>query len=283
MNQAMELAVVREALQSRLLVELMGNAMHKELVLKGGMAMRAVHGSVRYTKDIDLDADLKYSKGRVQGIVKRSIERAVSSGLIANAKVTEPKQTETTLRWKIVGTQPGSDAPLNLTVEVTRRATITNGHIIEVPLPAVYGGGAPGVKVRVLDSQAIAVTKVLALTDPKRMAPRDLYDLHVLIEAKVDDPTHLLLSLPEAGVRLPQAMAELWPKIEAMTYEQFKNDVIPYLPDNVAKAIDEDAFEDMRLQVGTSVEKWLKAATEASGTVLLLPTTPATKRPGAEP
>ena len=104
MNQSMELAVVREALQSRLLVELMGNAMHKELVLKGGMAMRAVHGSVRYTKDIDLDADLKYSKGRVQGIVKRSIERAVSSGLIANAKVTEPKQTETTLRWKIVGT-----------------------------------------------------------------------------------------------------------------------------------------------------------------------------------
>lgn len=282
MNQAMELAVVREALQSRLLVELMGNAMHKELVLKGGMAMRAVHGSVRYTKDIDLDADLKYSKGRVQGIVKRSIERAVSSGLIANAKVTEPKQTETTLRWKIVGTQPGSDAPLNLTVEVSRRATIANGHIIEVPLPAVYGGGAPGVKVQVLDSQAIAVTKVLALTDPKRMAPRDLYDLHVLIEAKVDDPTHLLLSLPEAGVRLPQAMAELWPKIEAMTYEQFKSDVIPYLPDNVAKAIDEDAFEDMRLQVGTSVEKWLKAATESSGTALL-PTTPATKRPGAEP
>lgn len=282
MNQAMELAVVREALQSRLLVELMGNAMHKELVLKGGMAMRAVHGSVRYTKDIDLDADLKYSKGRVQGIVKRSIDRAVSSGLIANAKVTEPKQTETTLRWKIVGTQPGSDAPLNLTVEVSRRATIANGHIIEVPLPAVYGGGAPGVKVQVLDSQAIAVTKVLALTDPKRMAPRDLYDLHVLIEAKVDDPTHLLLSLPEAGVRLPQAMAELWPKIEAMTYEQFKSDVIPYLPDNVAKAIDEDAFEDMRLQVGTSVEKWLKAATESSGTALL-PTTPTTKRPGAEP
>lgn len=282
MNQSMELAVVREALQSRLLVELMGNAMHKELVLKGGMAMRAVHGSVRYTKDIDLDADLKYSKGRVQGIVKRSIERAVSSGLIANAKVTEPKQTETTLRWKIVGTQPGSDAPLNLTVEVSRRATIANDHIIEVPLPAAYGGGAPGVKVQVLDSQAIAVTKVLALTDPKRMAPRDLYDLHVLIEAKVDDPTHLLLSLPEAGVRLPQAMAELWPKIEAMTYEQFKSDVIPYLPDNVAKAIDEDAFEDMRLQVGTSVEKWLKAATESSGTALL-PTTPTTKRLGAEP
>ena len=65
MDKTLGLAVVREALQSRLLVELMGNALHKELVLKGGMAMRAVHGSVRYTKDIDLDADLKFSKARI--------------------------------------------------------------------------------------------------------------------------------------------------------------------------------------------------------------------------
>jgi predicted nucleotidyltransferase component of viral defense system len=265
MNPLMDLAIVREALQSRLLVELMGNAMHKELVLKGGMAMRAVHGSVRYTKDIDLDADLKYSKERVRGIVKRSIERTVASGLITNAKVSEPKQTETTLRWKIVGTQPGSNAPLNLTVEVSRRATIANGHIIEVPLPIGYADGAANVKVQVLDSQAIAVTKVLALTDPNRQAPRDLFDLHVLIEAQVDDPTHLFVSLPNAKERLPRAIADLWPKIESMTYAQFINDVAPNLPDSVAKAINEDVFDDMRLKVGASVEKWLEAATKSRG------------------
>lgn len=262
MNQSLELAAVREALQSRLLVELMSNAMSRELVLKGGMAMRAVHGSVRYTKDIDLDADLKYSRERVHGIVRRSIERAVASGLIANAKVSEPKQTETTLRWKIVGNQPGSDAPMNLTVEVSRRATFSNGHVIQVPLPDEFVGGTPGVKVQVLDSEAIAVTKVLALTDPKRMAPRDLYDLHVLIQANVKEPAHLLASLPDASERLPQAMVELWPKIEAMTFEQFRNEVIPYLPAEVARAIDEDVFDDMRLEVGSNVEKWLKAASE---------------------
>ena len=288
MDPSMELAVVREALQSRLLVELMGNAMHKELVLKGGMAMRAVHGSVRYTKDIDLDADLKYPTERVRGIVKRSIKRAVASGLITNAKVSEPKQTETTLRWKIVGTQPGSNAPMNLTVEVSRRATLADGHIIEVPLPAIYAGGAAGVKIQVLDSQAIAVTKVLALTDPKRLAPRDLFDLHVLIEAQVDDPTRLFASLPNARVRLPRAIADLWPKLEAMTYAQFISDVIPNLPASVAKAIDEDAFDDMRLKVGASVEKWLKAAAEVPDLTLgieddLPPTTLAPKPRGVEP
>lgn len=287
MNPVMELAVVREALQSRLLVELMGNAMHKELVLKGGMAMRAVHGSVRYTKDIDLDADLKYSKERVRGIVKRSIERAVASGLITNAKVSEPKQTETTLRWKIVGTQPGSNAPMNLTVEVSRRATLADGHVIEVPLPSIYAGAA-GVKIQVLDSQAIAVTKVLALTDPKRLAPRDLFDLHVLIEAQVDDPACLLASLPDARERLPVAIAELWPKIEAMTYAQFVSDVVPSLPASVAKAVTEDAFDDMRLKVGASVEKWLKAAVDVSAPTLGAPgdspsTTLTMKPRGAKP
>lgn len=288
MNPLMELAVVREALQSRLLVELMGNAMHKELVLKGGMAMRVVHGSVRYTKDIDLDADLKHSKERVRGIVKRSIERTLTSGLIANAKVSEPKQTETTLRWKIVGTQPGSNAPMNLTVEVSRRATMAGGHIIEVPLPAAYAGGAADVKVQVLDSQAIALTKVLALTDPNRLAPRDLFDLHVLIEAQVNDPTRLFAGLPNARERLPRAIADLWPKIEAMTYAQFMSDVVPNLPDGVAKAIDEDAFDDMRLKVGASVEKWLRGATEVPVPALgmqddLPPATVVTKPRGIEP
>jgi predicted nucleotidyltransferase component of viral defense system len=260
MSDGLELAVVREALQSRILVELMSNAMHKELVLKGGMAMRTVHGSVRYTKDIDLDADMKHSKERVHGIVRRSIDRAVGAGLIMNAHVTEPKQSDTTMRWKIAGTQPGNGAAMNLTVEVSRRATVTQGHIMEVPLPAAYAGGVPGVTVQVLDSQAIAVTKVLALTDPHRIAPRDLYDLHVLIEARVEEPAALLASLPDAASRLPDAMRELWPKIESMQYAQFKSDVMPYLPAAVQASIDEAAFDDMRIQVGENVERWLKAA-----------------------
>jgi len=263
MIESMELSVVREALQARILVELMGNAMHKELVLKGGLAMRAVHGSTRFTKDIDLDADHKFSKERISGIVRRSIQRSMSAGLIDNAVVTEPKHTDTTLRWKIVGNQPGSNAPMNLTVEVSRRAALTHGHVIEVELPAAFGSGAAGVTVQVLDSQAIAVTKILALTDPKRMAPRDLYDLHILIDAQISDPTDLLARLPDAERVLRQSLEELWPKIEAMSFEQFNTDVIPFLPGAVASAIDQDAFDDMRLKVGSRVEKWLSAAADA--------------------
>ncbi|WP_442777298.1 nucleotidyl transferase AbiEii/AbiGii toxin family protein [Sphaerotilus montanus] len=215
MAEELELAWVREALQTRLLVELMSNAMHKELVLKGGIAMRAVHGSVRYTKDIDLDADERASKERIQGVVRRSIERAVSSGLIANATVTTPKQTDTTLRWKIAGTQPNSSAPMHLTVEVSRRPKLIEGHVVEVALDKAFNRTGRDVKIQVLDSQHIAVTKVLALTDPMRMAPRDLFDLNVLLEAGVKDPGPLLAQLSDAQLRLPLLMAELWPKCSA--------------------------------------------------------------------
>ncbi len=43
MSIFLENPVCREALQARLLVELMSNAIHKELVLKGGMAIRPNH------------------------------------------------------------------------------------------------------------------------------------------------------------------------------------------------------------------------------------------------
>lgn len=260
----LELALVREALQTRLLVELMSNAMHKELVLKGGMAMRAVHGSVRYTKDIDLDADERASKERIQGVVRRSIERAVSSGLIANALVTAPKQTDITLRWKITGTQPNSTAPMNLTVEDSRRPKLIEGHVVEVPLDKSFNQTGRDVRVQVLDSQHIAVTKVLALTDPMRMAPRDLFDLNVLLEAGVEDPGPLLAQMPDAKQRLPLIMAELWPKIEAMSYEQFRTEVVPYLPTEVGQAIDSEVFDAMRVDVGVAVEQWLQTAAAAS-------------------
>jgi len=251
-------SAVREALQARLLVELMGNAMHKELVLKGGLAMRAVHGSVRYTKDIDLDADLIHPKERIHGIVCRSITRTVSSGLIDNARVTEPKQTDTTMRWKINGNMPGSSAPMQLTVEISRRASLMSGHIIEVPMSEKYAPGGSGVKIQVLDSQAIAVTKIMALTDPRRMAPRDMYDLFVLIKAEIQEPSVLLSSLP--AERLQEAINELWPKLELMTFKQFSNEVIPFLPGIVASSFTEESFAEMQLTVGERVQMWLEAA-----------------------
>ena len=249
-------AAAREALQARILVELMGNALAKELVLKGGLAMRLVHGSERYTKDIDLDADPAFPKQRIQGIVRRSIAGAISSGLIDNAVVTDPKQTETTLRWKISGFYPGSTEPLHLTVEISRRAPLVPLGVVEVAAPG-FNSRTP---IRAMSSKALAVSKVFALTALNRTEVRDLFDLDVLIRANVPDPSEALSEVPDAEARLATAREELWRKIEIMTYAQFQTNVVPTLPQAVAAAIDEATFEELRLKVGERVERWIQDA-----------------------
>jgi len=251
----------RELLQAQLLVELMSNAVHHELVLKGGLAMRAVMGSTRFTKDIDLDAATSASVERLQGIVRRSIAKVVrQSGLIADVQVSEPKQTTTTLRWKVNGNAPGTMRPINLSIEVSRREWVAPFRTVELDLSPQFAGGSARGRVLVLDSQALAVCKVLALTDPKRDAPRDLFDLSVLVEADVEDPSQLLAS--QSAERLQQALDELWSKVESMGYDRFCAEVASYLPAEVAEAITAEVYGQLQMVVAENVEGWVLRAQE---------------------
>lgn len=256
-----EVTYSRELLQAKLLIELMSQAIHNELVLKGGLAMRAVLGSTRYTTDIDLDAVMPASVSRIQGIVRRSIDRITKQqGLIGDAQVSEPKQTETTLRWKVNGRAPGTTRPVSLTVEVSRREWPAPFRTEHIELNKEFAGGAVRGRVLTLDAQALAVCKVLALTDPKCDAPRDLFDLSVLLETTLDAPAALLAS--QSRERLEQALAELWTKVESMGYERFTTDVVPYLPPNIAAAVTQEIYEEMQVNVGANVEQWLEDALE---------------------
>jgi predicted nucleotidyltransferase component of viral defense system len=249
----------RELLQAKLLVELMSQAVHNELVLKGGLAMRAVLGSTRYTTDIDLDAVTDAPVGRIQGIVRRSIDRVLKQqGLLEDPQVSEPKQTETTLRWKVNGRAPGTTRPISLTVEVSRREWAAPFRTKQLELSKEFAGGAARGRVLVLDAQALAVCKVMALTDPRRDAPRDLFDLSVLLETELEDPAVLLAH--QSRERVEQALSELWGKIELMGYERFKTDVAPYLPPELAAAVTQERYEELQVNVGTHVEQWLETA-----------------------
>ena len=250
---------LRELLQAKLLVELMSQALHKELVLKGGLAMRAVLGSTRYTKDIDLDALSWAGPERVRGIVRRALGRVVRQpGLIEDPQITEPKQTETTLRWRVSGRIPGTTRPVTLTVEVSRRPWAAPFRTKEVELSPAFAQGAVRGRIQVLDERALSVCKVLALTDPKRDATRDLYDLGVLLETALEDPAELLAN--QDAARLEEAMDELWSKVESMGYDRFRAEVAPYLPPDIAAAITEEIYGDMQLKVAENVEMWLERA-----------------------
>ena len=248
--------VVREALQARLLAELFSQTLRRELILKGGLAMRFGYGSHRLTKDIDLDSPHEMDRAHVQALIKRAIVRALSDGLVENPVVTSPKLTDTTLRFKIGGKVPGGVSEIHLTIEVSRREILAADHVVKRPLPD-RAGKAP-ILIDVYDGPALAANKVVALTSPNRIAPRDLFDLSVLIDMKIEPPVELLARRGKESVE--RALAELWSKIEAMDWALFRDQVIPFMPPEIGMTFDEASFEAMQLKVGTHVETWLKDA-----------------------
>ncbi len=249
--------LLREALQARVLAEVFKTSLEHEFVLKGGMALRVAHGSERFTKDIDLDAPAeRLPLHRVQEAVRAALKRALREDLIRGPVVTEPKQTATTLRWKINGWSPNSESPMQLTVEVSRRAGMALGHTLKHTYqpPAAYG--ISPVMVEVYDNQAIATQKVFALVSEVRVAPRDLFDLDVLIRAGVEPPIELLAG--RGATEVERALAELWGKIEAMDWNMFRAQVLGAIPDATAHDLTEDRFNEMQVRVGEHVEGWLQ-------------------------
>jgi hypothetical protein len=287
--------LLRDALQSRILVEIFRDAMEgvstptdprtgaraaPDFVLKGGLAMRAAHGSHRFTKDIDLDSPPSTDMHRAQALVRAAIKRAVAAAgaeVIENVVVTEPKQTETTLRWKVNGTTPDG-TPVNVTVEVSRRGGVPVDNIRPYAFPTFFGLAslqpeslrgvdapvpAPSLSVLAYDGQAMAANKTFALVSENRVAPRDLYDLDILIRAEVEAPIALISEKgPEAAQK---ALNELWSKLDIMTWSRFREEVLPYLSDDERSRHTEDSFEDMRIRVGERVQGWLEAAIASTG------------------
>jgi predicted nucleotidyltransferase component of viral defense system len=67
------LSQARDAFQLRLLTFLYRGSTSSSLVLKGGVAMRVLTQSARFTQDLDFDHDPHRSLASLQNIVRTSI------------------------------------------------------------------------------------------------------------------------------------------------------------------------------------------------------------------
>lgn len=251
--------LARDVLQSRFLSALFASTMRHELILKGGLAMRAVHGSVRYTKDVDLQTGPEFSPSRIRGLVQHAIDEALASGLLVESQVTSPKSTPTTQRWKVNGTLAEGGSHVHMTIEISRRGLPDPSLVSSIAYAPSFDDGTKAVYLETYSPQALAATKVDALLAPNREAVRDVFDLfHLAIEMRVDPPTHLLKRLGKDAIA--QALADLWPKIETMTWERCKDELLPSLPARAAAEIDEIEWDAMRMRTESAVRGWLEQA-----------------------
>jgi predicted nucleotidyltransferase component of viral defense system len=217
-------------------------------VLKGGANLRYYFDSVRYSEDIDLDADQIEPwalTDKVDGILgSATIDAVLRSGGLAVDGFTKPKQTDTTQHWKVSIAVSGRRETVRTKIEFSHR----NGerrHVLEAVdgrIVAPYALRAPTMQHYTAD--AAAEQKIKALAGRSETQARDVFDLDLLLRrqslegGRLDSP--LLKRAAERGHELP--------------FDAFRDQVLPFLDREVVELYDTPAtWEQMQLFVADTL------------------------------
>lgn len=253
------LAQTRDEFQQRLLTYLFRSGEGAGLVLKGGGAMRVLTESARFTKDLDFDHDPHRPLAGLQKTVREAIERALRAAGLTNTNTSEPKQTDTVARWKVGGyTSAGEE--LRLTIEVSRRRTPDLEHVQKLPVQ-LSDRTLPRVYVSVYDEQALVENKLAALLDEKRNAPRDIYDLELLLARGTCPGPDAVTRLEKRTGDLVRRMSQ---KLDLMPWPLFRDEVLPALPQEMRANIDDDEYLAMKLRLLQALERCVGTSSKAS-------------------
>lgn len=243
------LSQIRDAFQLRLLTFLYRGSTSSSLVLKGGAAMRVLTESARFTQDLDFDHDPHRSLASLQNTVRAAIDRAIQGSGLIGTSISESKQTDTVARWKISGrTNTGEN--LHLTVEVSRRRAPDQNHVLKIPVQ-IADRTLPRVYVSVYDEQALADNKLAALIDDRRTAPRDVYDLELLLARGVVPSADAVENLGGRAT-LTQRIAD---KLDLMTWSLFQDQVLPTLPAEIHAHMDEGEYLALKRRLLQMLER----------------------------
>ena len=222
------------------------------LILKGGMAMRAVFGSMRLTKGIDFDRESSLSLESAKNGLPKTIVRAASVAGIRRPQAEVTKLTATTIRVRLAGETNGG-VPLRFEVEVSGRGKLAaRERRKETVVPPSSYGVAPFL-VESWSNDMLAAMKVAAAMSAARNVPRDIYDLYDLLNAGVR-PASLLSSAPTADLERIQAGATN--KLDGISFALAREELLPYLPRDIRETVDEERWLTYTLAVGEAVERW---------------------------
>jgi predicted nucleotidyltransferase component of viral defense system len=245
------LSQTRDAFPLRLLTFLYRGSTNSSLVLKGGAAMRVLTESARFTQDLDFDHDPHRSLASLQKTVRTAIDRAIQGSGLVGTSISESKPTDTVARWKISG-RMSTGENLHLTVEVSRRRAPDPSHVLKIPVQ-IADRTLPRVYVSVYDEQALADNKLAALIDDRRTAPRDIYDLELLLARGVVPSAAAVESLGGQAT----LMKRVADKLDLMSWALFRDEVLPTLPVEIHVHVDEDEYLAMKLRLLETLERYL--------------------------
>ncbi len=249
-------AEARDRCQLQFLAQLMRQGADR-FVLKGGMAMRALYGSARLTKDIDFDCEDSVSAQSMKLRMPKALEQAARGSGLINIGIIQTKAGERSSKWRLEA-QLGGARSMTFDVEVSRRGVPGDAYITTRTVQAPFEYRIPTFVVRVYTPVAMAAAKVNALLSENRSVPRDVYDLHDLARQGVDPSLLWIAHLPREV--LERKRDAVWAKVDGIKFDQAYDELLPYIPPRLRATIDEQRWDSMRAEVAGQVDKWLDTA-----------------------
>jgi|GEM_PF-1031795 len=208
--------------------------------------LRYFFESLRYSEDIDLDAvaiEPWELEAKVDEVLASAAMRLLlrSDGL-ALQDATKPNQTDTTQRWKPSIAVSGRREPVRSKIEFSHRATDPRRILEAVPdrVVAPYALRAPTLLHYTPD--AAIEQKIGALARRSETQARDVFDLELLLRRH--------RAAIGTGELEPEILEVAVERVVELSFEAFRDQVLPFLDPEAAELYDHAAWEQMQNFVG---------------------------------
>jgi predicted nucleotidyltransferase component of viral defense system len=230
-----------------LFLDQLGRKLDKRFyALKGGCNLRFYMKSIRYSEDMDIDIQSiprDKLQNTVRGILKsKPFAQILQIHGIMIAQWSEPKQTETTQRWKIGLSIAESSIILPTKIEFSRRGIKGKTVFEPVDPELIRSYRLSPIMANHYDSHSTYEQKVEALVTRSTPQARDIFDLNLLLNAGVDKTI--------SNIKLKNRLHKAESKIMSITFDIFKSQILSYLHPDYQKLYDSPSvWDDIVLKV----------------------------------
>lgn len=252
----------REAFHTLVLLHLRQRVPPNQWRVKGGVNLRLFFRSVRYSEDLDLDAEPR-AREAMKGTIRQFLADHPTRRRLADLGIRDvltnnrpAKDTDTTLRFKLrlviggavelptkVEVSFRGRAPGDTVLEEAADATIVGHYLDRRTLPLVLPHYARSAAVR---------QKILALAGRPQVQARDVFDLAVLCTPGDFDQNVIAKDLAEATLRGAGA------RVFELGRDAYESQVLEFL-DEPARGANKDKWEESQLIAATLIESLLDA------------------------
>jgi len=221
--------------------------------VKGGCNLRFFLKSIRYSENMDIDViqvgveTLRNKVNRIMGSTPLAL--LLQSNHIKILDVSEPKQTETTQRWKLLLQVSGSDLPINTKIEFSRRNHKMEGVSADVVDPTIISTyQLTPIVASHYDAKAALQQKIMALSGRVQTQSRDVFDIHHLLSMGTQ--------IEKLGDNLQETLSSAIDNALSLKFSDFKGHVLAYLPQDYAATYDsEGLWEAMVLKAVDALQE----------------------------